>query len=97
MLPNFARLWSKRELAHQVVTKQAMRLRGNSICNVPSEAAILIPRSLGYRSLGSANVHGILVVAGPSSRQTPSRVCVGARMPRATEALELVTSDIPSG
>jgi len=58
---------------------------------------MFIPRSLGYKSLGTGYVHGILVVAGPSSRQIPNRVCVGARIPRATGALELVTSDIPSG
>jgi len=34
-------------------TKQAMRVRGNSMLNEPSAVVILMPRSTGYTSLGS--------------------------------------------
>lgn len=78
-------------------TKQAMRLLGNSTFNAPSAALILMPRSVGYRSLAHLDSHGICAVSAPSILQTATRVCSGDRIPKAMGALESVTSDNPSG
>jgi len=65
--------------------------------NAPSADAILTPGSVGYRSFGTRDAKRILVVAGPSTLQTASKVSPGERIPKTTGAFASVTSDVPSG
>jgi len=56
-----------------------------------------MPRSVGYSSFESVDAPDICTVSGPSILQTATKVCCGDRIPKATGALEFVTSDIPRG
>ena len=51
----------------------------------------------GYSSFESVDAPDICTVSGPSILQTATKVCCGDRIPKATGALEFVTSDIPRG
>src|SRR5579871_3954033 len=79
------------------VTRQAMRVLGNSTCKASFAVVTFMPRSEGYSRFAFLDAHGSCTDFGPSILQTASKVCCGDRIPKTIGVLESVTSDIPSG